>query len=376
MASTATPSAAYLAQDKTASTFPPQIICFALASIVLPLRIVSRKLTGARFGYDDYFIFIAYICACGLFAVFITMSIEGVGKHIERVQLENPKGAIIMLQTLTPGEVLYTCSVCFSKFSILSLYWRIFGVTNMRKLIIAIACIVTGWMISVQDGFQSVTSGLSCRPLEYLWNKTIKGECIDFAKFYLIISYPNVITDWVMLIMPMRYVWKLQMPKRQKVVVSGLLFVGSFVCVISTIRLVFMSNVDLVDITWGLVTVTVWTSVECYSAIFCACLPSLKPLYNIATGSSLSAAKSSGTPYDHPRTRTWGKQRNQSNLTTASNNESVTRLRDDDYWVPTTTAYAAGNGESTNSNEEIHLENMETNAIKVKTDLTWGETKR
>lgn len=77
------------------------------------------------------------------------MSVVGVGRHIQYIGLTNPEGIITMLKTLTAGEMCYTVSISFSKFSILAFYWRLFGVTNIRKLLIFVAAIVTGWMISV-----------------------------------------------------------------------------------------------------------------------------------------------------------------------------------------------------------------------------------
>jgi hypothetical protein len=75
---------------------------------------------------------------------------EGVGRHIQVVAASNPEGLITALQSLTPGEMFYTLSICFSKLSILAMYWRIFSINAMmRKVIVVVGCIVTGWTISV-----------------------------------------------------------------------------------------------------------------------------------------------------------------------------------------------------------------------------------
>lgn len=80
----------------------------------------------------------------------IKVTKEGVGKHIEVVAASNPHGLAVMLQALTPGEMFYTLSICFSKFSILAIYWRIFGINPViKKVIIVVGCIVSGWTISV-----------------------------------------------------------------------------------------------------------------------------------------------------------------------------------------------------------------------------------
>jgi len=51
-----------LAADKASSIYAGAITTFVLASVAIPLRIISRRMTGMKFWWDDYFIFIAYVC--------------------------------------------------------------------------------------------------------------------------------------------------------------------------------------------------------------------------------------------------------------------------------------------------------------------------
>jgi hypothetical protein len=62
--------------------------------------------------------------------------------------------------------------------------------------------------------------------MEALWNPLIEGKCIDLAKFLIAISFPNVITDWIMLAVPLSHIWGLHMPMSQKMVVMSLFVVG------------------------------------------------------------------------------------------------------------------------------------------------------
>jgi hypothetical protein len=60
-APTPTFSPAFLAQDVTSSVLAAAIPTFALATIGVTLRIFARRLTAAKFWWDDYLIFISYV---------------------------------------------------------------------------------------------------------------------------------------------------------------------------------------------------------------------------------------------------------------------------------------------------------------------------
>ncbi|QSZ31175.1 hypothetical protein DSL72_000738 [Monilinia vaccinii-corymbosi] len=183
----------------------------------------------------------------------------GVGQHVATVMSNDPSDVYGLLKAITPGEISYALSLLFSKYSILSFYWRVFGISSMRTIILVMAAVVTLWAVSA-----TIASFLACIPLEALWNPNIPGKCMPLANFYLGVSFPNVMTDWILLFIPIKYIWSLQMPKSQKLVVSGMFAVGSFVCIVSLIRLIIIYHLDLTDITWGLVDLVVWTGVESF----------------------------------------------------------------------------------------------------------------
>ena len=67
---------------------------------------------------------------------------------------------------------------------------------------------------------------VTCIPFRKLWEPTIPGGCIDLAKFYYGLQIPNIVTDAVILVMPLRVVWDLQMKRVQKVLLTGIFMLG------------------------------------------------------------------------------------------------------------------------------------------------------
>ena len=90
----------------------------------------------------------------------------------------------------------------------------------------------------------------------------------------------NIVTDLLVAIIPVRGIWSLHIPKRQKVALLGILTIGWFVCIVSILRLyalnVFARHQD--DTTYHSAPTAYWSAIEANLAIVCASLPALKPL--------------------------------------------------------------------------------------------------
>ena len=71
---------------------------------------------------------------------------RGVGRHIE---VYGPEGVKHFYLSLFICEILYTLTLCLTKFSIMLFFLRIFGKTSIRIPIYILAMIVTGWAVSV-----------------------------------------------------------------------------------------------------------------------------------------------------------------------------------------------------------------------------------
>lgn len=71
---------------------------------------------------------------------------RGLGRHAELYGLEGVKHFYLGLFVC---EILYTLTLCLTKFSILLFFVRIFAKTNIRIPVLVLATIVTGWAIAV-----------------------------------------------------------------------------------------------------------------------------------------------------------------------------------------------------------------------------------
>ncbi|KAH6680648.1 hypothetical protein B0J14DRAFT_634169 [Halenospora varia] len=122
---------------------------------------------------------------------------------------------------------------------------------------------------------------LMCTPLAYTWDKTITdGHCIDEQEVLLWISFSNIVTDVLMLILPLPILWRLHIPVNQMLglVITFLTFSLGLTTSISRPRTFFVTPVFL-DPAWNVVGLMIWTIAEPSSYLIAACLPVLRPLF-------------------------------------------------------------------------------------------------
>lgn len=65
-----------------------------------------------------------------------------------------------------------------------------------------------------------------CVPLERSWNKNIEGTCIDSSDFWLANAVLNISTDVVVLALPIREVFKLQLRLQEKLMLYSVFLLG------------------------------------------------------------------------------------------------------------------------------------------------------
>lgn len=79
------------------------------------------------------------------------------------------------------------------------------------------------WCIS-----QILVSAFTCIPIEGLWDPTVSAVCNAIGpdpQFYMA-SVGNIVTDFIILLLPLPVVWKLKLRRPQKVVLFVVFGVG------------------------------------------------------------------------------------------------------------------------------------------------------
>ncbi|KAK2773197.1 hypothetical protein CKAH01_13615 [Colletotrichum kahawae] len=151
-------------------------------------------------------------------------------------------------------------------------YYRLMEVSRMRHVVVGCMVLIALWGVS-----QILVAFLQCIPLEAVWDPRVESKCIgNIAAVWYFNGIFNVVTDFMIITLPIPKIWQLAMPRMQKIIIVGVFMLGFFTIAISILRLQWLSPKP--DETWGNVKPAMWSLAEITCGILCACLPVLKPL--------------------------------------------------------------------------------------------------
>jgi hypothetical protein len=71
-----------------------------------------------------------------------------------------------------------------------------------------------------------VVAFVYCIPLDKFWHPFKPGRCLDFNLFYLLIGVFETVIDIVILILPVRATFNVQLPLKTKLLVSSIFLLG------------------------------------------------------------------------------------------------------------------------------------------------------
>ncbi|OHE96937.1 hypothetical protein CORC01_07722 [Colletotrichum orchidophilum] len=282
MASPPVPNGVDLNESRVPSIIGALSGTWALAAIAVALRFFARHIQANKLWLDDWLITVSLV----LNKTPRLMIPNGTGKHIWAAPPSATKAWAI---GLFASEMAYTVTMSTVKWSTLALYWRIFNTRkSIRYYIWTTAGTILAWFVVVI--FVLI---FQCHPVHAFWARydtehpltSDQYTCgVDVKMFFMGNSILNIITDALLVLLPIPYVWKLQLHTAQKLALAGVFALGTFVTVVSTARLNVILSVDLTspDITWNFIDTIIWTHVEANTAIICGCLPCLKTILNLA----------------------------------------------------------------------------------------------
>ncbi|BCR98090.1 uncharacterized protein AKAW2_31409S [Aspergillus luchuensis] len=272
------------------------ILCLAVISVVL--RFVARRVLHNSLMMDDWVIILALVFICTTSGLSISGGFFGAGKHVWAISVTK---LMALFRILYIYVMVYSAVCAASKVSILFFYRRVFMASH-ADLSLRIGIYLGFFLTLSYPIIICVTMATACKPASYFWDQFggASGTCIDTDTFFLALGIINMLNDIVVLLIPFPQIAKLQMNRRKKVAISGILAVGSFACVASIVRIYSVDEfTKRNDVTWTLGPVFIWSTIEPGLSIVCACLPHLAPLVRLA---HIKLSSSQDSKPTHPST--------------------------------------------------------------------------
>ncbi|KAF2490389.1 hypothetical protein BU16DRAFT_596458, partial [Lophium mytilinum] len=200
----------------------------------------------------------------------------GVGYHVVAVAKNTPWKLETWAKFTFIIPLMYLPAIAMPKLSILCLYLRIFSEPIHR-----VVCWITAGLIVANCIGSMVPAFVICVPLEYLWNPKLPGggHCIDIDAWYRWSSLMNILTDLIMLGLPVPVILKLHVSRNVKAGLAITFATGSIGVVTAIIRFVGFFTRDFAkDGTWTATRLIVLSIIEPGLYLIAACLVCLKPV--------------------------------------------------------------------------------------------------
>ena len=142
--------------------------------------------------------------------------------------------------------------------------------------------LTAAWMLSF-----FLATVCQCIPPSLAWspNRQVQlTQCIKTVHLLLAFAWTDVITDAMILCIPLALVGQLHMPLRRKVALSGIFLLGFLTVLAGVTRLIFFYRAAEdhygADVAVNTAPTIYWSLVETAMAVISACLPTLRPLFH------------------------------------------------------------------------------------------------
>ncbi|KAL2827120.1 hypothetical protein BJY01DRAFT_255788 [Aspergillus pseudoustus] len=263
----------YLTESRQPLLLSVVILFIVVSTIAVLLRLASRKVGHIKWQLDDTLVILGWLT----FNAFMGLTIAdirhgGVGLHqasVSTTALSN------WAKFLLASSLVYIYAVGFPKLAIVVLYITSFSSHRASKII----CYITGITLCVSIAANTAAGFAICRPLHALWDGGIAEHCFNINAWFRYGRVVNIVSDVVMLVLPVPHVVKLNLRPGVKLAVLATFLLGSVGLIASVIGFTRISTTNAVaDNTWSAAQIFLWSTVEIGMYHVAACMIAYLPL--------------------------------------------------------------------------------------------------
>ncbi|MCJ1444783.1 MAG: hypothetical protein MMC23_005285 [Stictis urceolatum] len=242
-------------------------------------RLWARQIKRKPLEFNDYSIVIALIVMMARTGNEIAMVVHaGFGLHgTEIMERFGPNTLFDFGKMSFANDILWLFLVTVVKLSALDLYTRIFR----QPIFVKVTWLVFGICALAGTAFTFVRAFI-CRPVGMNWDLSLAKEggiCGDLNTMYLALATIDLVLDLLVVFLPLPVIWTLQMAFSKKIAISIIFGLGAAICCITAVRLKFINEIDVTDITFSQVKFNIFAALEPLLGIINACLPVLPPVF-------------------------------------------------------------------------------------------------
>ncbi|KAF3400641.1 hypothetical protein DPV78_005880 [Talaromyces pinophilus] len=291
-------------------------ISIGFVSLFLLARLYARAVIKKTWILEDWLVLTAWLGTVVYDTVVALVMANHGGEHVWDINRAQAKDALYWFNI---ASVVYGFVILLTKLSVLFLYRRVFSPVRWSPfdcIIVALIAIMTSFYIST-----CIVKIMQCTPRSKIWDSSTHGTCINESALLNTSGFFNTITDYIILILPIHSVLRLQLSRTKKMLVVLVFTFGLCAPIFSTIGLVVRFKISgSPDITWNEPEILLWGAAEITSGFLIVCFPEM---------SFLISRKSRKRNYPHRPTAEFGGSSSGTGMNSRNRSRKMGSNRDD-----------------------------------------------
>ncbi|KAL4909599.1 hypothetical protein BDW74DRAFT_173092 [Aspergillus multicolor] len=274
------------------STKAPKILTIAgvltgLSLVVVLLRCYVRIFMLHRFYAEDSIMIVCGLCCIGFMVCLVGESKIGMGQFTAAIEAQGYRGDLA--QWMWWRSLIVVLGISLVKVSV-GLFLLRFAAQRkwLRWFIVGSVVLLVCFTIASLG-----TLIFQCVPVRAAWDFELRARkstrCFSLTVFLGIAKFNssiNIITDILYATLPVFMFYNVQVNRRTKVSLMGVLGLGYFACTAGIVKTVFQTRYFDEKEVYREYTYHIWNYVELATGIIAASFPTIKPLVKSIIGST------------------------------------------------------------------------------------------
>ncbi|KAI1120316.1 hypothetical protein F5Y10DRAFT_258691 [Nemania abortiva] len=252
------------------------VSALSVSVVAVAARTFARVKYLKKFDLNDC----ALILSLALMSAYVGLTINtgryGQGVHQWNVPLPH---FMVLLKFMNILETLYGPLLFLAKYVVLRQIEAIFLQHRFHSFSHTGLAILI-WLNLIFYAGLTLSIILACIPRSKIWDRSVKGQCIDVNAALIASGAINILSDIGILILPLIAIRNLQASRKTKIKVGAIFAVGSFAIIASIVRFVYTVGLTKTeDLTYWIEPFAYWTEIEFATIVLVACFPSFPVLF-------------------------------------------------------------------------------------------------
>lgn len=115
------------------------------------------------------------------------------------------------------ATIHYGITICIAKLAVLCLYRRVFSPRRWSPFDISIVALIVLLILFYTS--TTIVKIFECNPRAKIFNSELPGKCVDVPMLLNTSGLFNTVTDFIILLLPVKAVWNMNMKRQKKVIV-------------------------------------------------------------------------------------------------------------------------------------------------------------